>query len=129
MNNFSGMGRIGKELEKKSTQGGKSYVNFSIGIKRDKDNTDWINCVAWEKTADLICNYHKKGDMIGVVGSVRTRDYEKDGKKVYVTEILVNSISFCNNAKKEDAATGTKFDKGDNYEDVKSIDSSEDFPF
>jgi len=86
-------GRLTKEVELKVTNSGKKVTQFTLAVQRDKDNADFINCVAWEKTAELLQAYTNKGSKIVVNGSLRTRDYQgTDGKKVYVTEVLVNQI-------------------------------------
>ena len=58
-------------------------------------SADFINCVVWDKQAENLVKYQKKGNQIAVDGRIQTRNYEdKDGKRVYVTEILANNISF-----------------------------------
>lgn len=94
MNNVNLIGRITKDLEMQQTNNGKNYVRFTLAVNRDKDNADFISCVAWNKTAELICNYHQKGSQIGVTGAINTGSYEKDGQKVFTTDVIVRSISF-----------------------------------
>jgi single-strand DNA-binding protein len=101
------IGRIGNELELKTTPSGTEVVSFSLAVQRNysKDATDWINIVAWKGTATTISRYCKKGDMICVEGSIQTRNYDdKDGKKVYVTEIVAEKIHFVG-AKNDSGAT------------------------
>lgn len=75
---------------------------FTVAINRNKDMTDFINCVAFNKTAELIDDYFGKGDMIGLTGSLHSGSYEgKDGKKVYFTEVNVSKIYFVGNRRKE----------------------------
>ena len=93
------MGRIGQNPELKSTPSGTEVVSLSLAVQRNynKDVTDWVNIVAWKGTATTIANYFKKGDLLCVEGSIQTRNYDdKDGKKVYVTEVLVEKIHFVN---------------------------------
>lgn len=109
MNAFLGIGRIANDLTITKTQSGKSMLRFSLAIdKKNKKKlqeanlpyTNYIQCVAWESTALTIHQYFKKGDEIGISGSVETRSYEDQaGKKVYVTEILVDTITFINGRK------------------------------
>ena len=61
-------------------------------MQKDKDHADFINCVAWRQSADFIGQYTRKGDMIGVMGRLSTRDYERDGRKVYVTEVVADRV-------------------------------------
>ena len=104
MNSICLVGRIGQELELKHTQSGKEVVSFSLAVRRDKDITDWLDCVAWGKTAQLIADYCKKGSTIGITGRLQSRVWEdKEGKKHKETEVFVSEITFCesNGAKRE----------------------------
>ena len=66
-------------------------------MQRNKDETDFINCVAWEKTAENIAEYFKKGSQIAVQGSIRTGSYEKDDRTVYTTDVWVYKFDFVEN--------------------------------
>ena len=95
MNKVILIGRIVKDPEVKKTQSNKTVANFTVAIndKYSKDKTDFINCVAWEKTADYLGNYVKKGNLIAVDGRISTRNYDgSDGKKVYITEVVCESV-------------------------------------
>ena len=101
MNTFVGVGRLTKDVEVKNTNSGKNYANFTIAINRPfKDANgeriaDFINCVAWGKTAEFVSNYFSKGSKIGVTGMVQTRSFDdQNGQKRYVTEIVVNTAEF-----------------------------------
>lgn len=99
MNQVVLIGNLGKDVELKTTQSGKNVCNFSIGVSRPRSkdgvsDTDWINIVAWEKTAELCGKYLHKGSKVGVVGRLQTRSYDKDGKKVYITEVLAENVEF-----------------------------------
>lgn len=100
LNNVILMGRMTADAELKSTPNGKYVASFSIAVERDysqngERQTDFINLVAWNKTAEFITNYFNKGDMIAVTGSIQTRQYEKDGSKRTATEVKVDKASFC----------------------------------
>ena len=101
MNHFVGIGRLVRDPEVRYTQSGKACVNFTLAIDRRKSGdsnqqADFIQCVAWEKTAEVISRYCTKGKKIAVEGRIQTRSYEaKDGRKNYVTEVVVNSMEFC----------------------------------
>lgn len=107
MNNVSIVGRNTKELEAKSLPSGSKVVNFCIAVdRRTKDDkvTDYIDCVAWGKTADLIAQYVKKGDRIGVIGSITTRSYQdRDGKNRKATEVLVDRVEFLSDVSRHEA--------------------------
>ena len=88
-------GRLTKDIELRRTTSGKTCTIFTLAVNRNKQETDFINCVAWDKVAELLERYTHKGSQIGVEGRIQTRNYDdKNGKKVYITEVLVNSISF-----------------------------------
>lgn len=100
MNHFVGIGRLTRDPNVKYTQSGKAYASFTLAIDRRRSTdgnqqADFISCVAWEKTAEVISQYVSKGQKIAVEGRIQTRSYDKDGRKVYVTEVIVQSMEFC----------------------------------
>ena len=95
MNQVQLIGNLTKDIELRKTAEGKSVVNFTLAVARtyDREKADFINCVAWNKSAELLHNYCKKGDKIGVSGSIQVRNYDnQQGQRVYVTEVLVDRI-------------------------------------
>ena len=94
------IGRIVRDLELRKTKSDKSYVRFSlacdVGYGENKQ-TSFIECVAWNKTAENLCLYQEKGNLIAVKGNIITGSYEKEGKKVYTTEIFVDNILYLSN--------------------------------
>lgn len=99
MNKVILIGRTTKEVELTRTSNGTSVAKFSLAVQRKFKNADgeyevdFLNIVAWRNTAEFCEKYVKKGDKIGVVGSIQTRSYEaQDGTKRYVTEIVVDEI-------------------------------------
>lgn len=96
LNDVKLSGNLTKDIELKKTQNGKTYTKFSLAVRRDKDHTDFINCAAWGKTAELIKQYygHKGNFIIVSNGSLTTSSYEGKNGKVSVTEVLVNNIDF-----------------------------------
>lgn len=102
-------GRLTKDIELRRTTSGKTCTSFTLAVNRNREETDFINCVAWDKVAELLERYTHKGSQIGVEGRIQTRNYDdRNGKKVYVTEVLVNSISFLEPIKNDTS----DFDKG-----------------
>ena len=101
MNHFVGIGRLTRDPNVKYTQSGKAYASFTLAIDRRKNSdgnqqADFISCVAWEKTAEVISQYCTKGKKIAVEGRIQTRSYDaNDGTKRYVTEVVVQSMEFC----------------------------------
>ena len=97
MNKVIISGNITKDIDLRKTQTNKSVARFSVANNEgygDKKITTFINCQAWEKTADLIANYCSKGSKVLIEGSWRTNSYEKDGKSLTDNYIVVNSIEF-----------------------------------
>ena len=97
MNNIILIGRLTKDPELKYTNNGKGNTRFTLAVSRNKDEADFINCVAWEKTAENIAEYFKKGSQIAVQGAIRTGSYEKDGRTVYTTDVWVYKFDFVGN--------------------------------
>lgn len=107
MNKAILIGRLTKDAEIRTTDTGKEIASFSIAVSRNYTNqngekeTDFINCVAFDKKAQVIGKYTKKGSQIALEGAIRTRCYDaQDGNKRYVTEILVENLHLLGN--KED---------------------------
>lgn len=92
------VGRIVKDPMLRKTPNGTSVVSFTIACNRrikqeGQPDADFINCVAWNKTADFMAQYVKKGALLGLEGRIQTRNYDdKDGKRVYVTEVVADSV-------------------------------------
>lgn len=92
-------GRMAKDIEMRETQTGKKVGSFSIATNVAKDKAYFINCVAWGNTASIIEQYCKKGSKIGLEGRLQTRDYETVQGKRYVTEVVVDNITFLESRK------------------------------
>ena len=123
MNKILIIGRNTKAVELRQTPSGTSVVEFSVAVNRTFKNangereSDFFNCIAYNKTAELISKYVNKGDQVGIEGRLQTRNYTTtEGKKVYVTEIIVENIEFLQAKKQEEP----------NYEEV---DPDDDIPF
>ena len=111
MNKAILIGRLTKDPELRTTPTGRNVCQFSVAVSRNFTNAngereaDFINCVVWDKQAENLVKYQKKGNQIAVEGRIQTRNYDDtDGKKVYVTEILASNISFLDS--KGTGATG-----------------------
>ena len=111
MNKAILIGRLTKDPELRTTPTGRNVCQFSVAVSRNFTNAngereaDFINCVVWDKQAENLVKYQKKGNQIAVEGRIQTRNYDdKDVKKVYVTEILASNISFLDS--KGTGATG-----------------------
>ena len=95
------VGRITKDPDLKYTAQGTPVANFTLAVNRTFTNqqgekeTDFINVVVWRRQAENAANYLKKGNLAGVDGRIQTRNYEgQDGKRIYVTEVLAESVQF-----------------------------------
>ena len=99
------IGRLTKDPELKFTPAGKAVVQFTLAVDRFKDNeADFINIVVWGKQAENCANYLSKGSLAAVDGRLQIRNYtNKDGVKVYVTEVIADSVRFLNSKKQDDS--------------------------
>ena len=127
-----GLGRLTKDVEIRMTTSGKKVATFTLACRRDKDNSDFVSCVAWERRAETLEAYTHKGSRIMVEGDVRTRNYDDPnapGRKVYVTEILVDSITLCDSKPetRETAVPIPEYTPQVNPQDVEVSD--DDLPF
>ena len=108
MNQILLIGRLTKDPELKYTKDGKGYCNFSLAVSREfkKDEVDFINCVAWDKRAEAIANYVKKGHRLAVMGRIQI---DKNNDTFY-TKIVVDKIEFLENAKSSQEPENTDDD-------------------
>ena len=104
MNNVQLMGRLTTDVEfTKGTKQKKGYAKFTLAVPRGKDDADFINCVEFDKTGEIISQYVKKGNRLIVEGSLNIRSYDdKDGNKQYSTTVIVNRINFVDYKSSED---------------------------
>ena len=104
LNHSTIMGRLVRDPELRRTNSGKAVSSFTIACdKPGKDSgASFIDCVAWEKTAEFINNYFTKGSLIVLEGRLESRQYEaKDGQKRTVLEVVVSQAHFCEKKKEE----------------------------
>ena len=96
VNHCTFIGRLGKEPEQKAMPSGETVVNFSLACgwkSKNSEGVEWVNCTAFGKLADVICQYLHKGSRIFVAGKMRTRRWEdKEGNTRYSTEIVVRDM-------------------------------------
>ena len=136
MNKVFLIGNITNDLELKKTQTNKSYISFTIAVNEgygDKKITDFIEIRAWEKTAELVSNYCRKGSKICVDGKVRTDIYEKDGRKVKNTYILAGNVEFLDPRQEPRKVIETRpkweYGLGDEGKDITGHIDPNDLPF
>jgi len=99
INNIVLVGRLTRDAELKHTSSGIAVASFTVAVERSFTNqngekeADFINVVAWRKTAEIISNYTEKGSMIGIKGRIQTRNYtNNEGRKVYITEVVAEEV-------------------------------------
>ncbi|UJM30708.1 single-stranded DNA-binding protein [Enterococcus faecium] len=120
INTVALVGRLTKDPELRTTTSGTGVATFTLAVNRDfKDangnrEADFINCVAWRKTAEILANYTKKGSLIGLIGRIQTRSYEnQQGNRVFVTEVVVERFNLLESRSNND--TGVSNNQTTNY--------------
>lgn len=119
-------GRLTADPELKHTPNGIAVTSFCVAVnRRTKDRqADFIDVVAWRGTAEFVCKYFRKGQMIAVKGSIQTRNYtDRDGNKRSATEVLAENAEFCE-SKKEPQPVGIsdRSEISDEYEEIPAGD-------
>ena len=126
MNNVVLIGRLTKDPELKYSQAGKAYCRFTVAINREfnREEADFINCLAFGKTAETIAEWLGKGRRIALQGRIQTGNYEnKNGDKVNTFEVVADRFEFLDNSKESE----NKNKSYSNNDDV--LDDNDDFPF
>ena len=127
MNNITLLGRLTKDPELKYSQSGKAFTKFSIAVTREfnRDEADFINCIAWDKRAETICEYLRKGRRIALQGRLSVRSYEKDRETKWITEVIVDKFDFI------DSNNSTQNEANNNNQSIENndIEDPDDFPF
>jgi len=106
MNRVILLGRLTKDPELRKTSSGTSFCRFTVACdkRKTKDDQDpganFISCVSWRQNAEFISDYGQKGSQVAVEGSIETGSYtDRDGRKVYTTEVLVDRIQLAESKK------------------------------
>lgn len=108
MNSVNLIGRITRDPVISYTQSQTAVCRFSLALDRGKDKdgndrgADFPSCVAFGKTAEFIDKWLKKGQMVGIIGHLQTGSYEKDGQKIYTTDVVVDRTTMVDWGKKEE---------------------------
>ena len=126
------VGRLTRDVEVTKTQSGISLARFTVAVNRryNRDQTDFINCVAWRQTADFLGQYAKKGALVSVEGSIQTSSYDNPttGQKVYRTEVSVDNASLEESrAVSESRAASTSYEDSSNSSYYPDNDDMDDF--
>lgn len=147
------IGRLTADPELKQTQSGISVCSFSIAVDRrfsgrdSERKTDFINITSWRQQAEFVCRYFHKGDVIGVEGSIQTRNYEdKNGNKRTATEIVTDNVFFTGARSNNSGNSGSSYGESSSYapapaapaqpaytsgaaSDFEEVESDNDLPF
>lgn len=130
MNKTILMGRLTKDPDTRYTQTTNTQVtSFTLAVNRrftkdGEQQADFINIVSWNKTAEFVSKYFRKGQQVGVIGRIQTRNYDDDkGVKHYITEVIAEEVYFADS--KKEGQANTTIDTTNDFE----ISSSDDLPF
>ena len=99
------IGRISNDIEIKKTENEKNHSIITLAVQRDYKNseglyeTDFIRCSLWNGIANQVCEYCHKGDLVGIKGRLQNRSYEEDNETKYITEVIVDKVSFLSSKK------------------------------
>ena len=131
MNKIILIGNITKDLEIKYTKNGKAIVEFNLAVRRDKDITDFINCVAFGMQAENLNTYQGKGSKIAVSGEYRIDIYDKtDGTRGYSHYVLANEIEYLSTKQKEEREVVEEEKTMNNiFEEFGDMVENENLPF
>lgn len=137
MNTVCLMGRLTRDPELRHTQGGTAVASFTLAVDRGKGKStgeriaDFIDCVAWKGTAEIISKYFAKGQMAAVTGRLQIRDWtDKDGNKRRSAEVVVSKIFFADSKKsREGASQSTEYTSQEFEEFAADDEYDDDLPF
>lgn len=115
------VGRLTKDPDLRYTPSGDAVARFTLAVNRNFSNAqgekeaDFINCTVWRKQAENTANFLKKGSLAGVEGRIQTGSYEgQDGKRVYTTEVVADSVQFLEPKSSQDGRQGSGGQRQDN---------------
>ena len=114
-------GRMARDPELRYTSGGKAYTNFTLAVQKTKDEAEFIDCIVWEKTAETIAEYFRKGNKILINGKIVTSTYESNGEKRKSVKVQAFNFEFIDS---KNSGIGQNSNRND-YDD----DEDKEFPF
>ena len=122
INNVTLIGRLTKDVELRQTNSNTQIVSFTLAVNRafkgqdGTQQTDFINCKAFNKTAQNIARYCGRGSSVAVQGSIQTGNYKKqDGTTVYTTDVMVNQVAFLDSKPQGNQQQGNNFNQAYNH--------------
>ena len=115
LNSVNLIGRVVRDIELKTTNGGTNIANFSLAVGCRNESVSFFDCVAFAKTAEILSKYANKGKQVAISGSLQQRSYQaKDGTNRRVVEIIVNNVqllgSKSDNVQADVVPTGDEID-------------------
>jgi len=120
MNRVDLVGRLTRDPELRHTTSGRAVCQLNLAINRTFTNqngereADFINVVVWDKQAENVSKYVTKGRLVSVEGRLQSRSYDdKDGKRVYVTEVVANSVQFLSTGNSNNSNNGSGYSTTD----------------
>ena len=134
MNQITLIGRLTKDPELKYSQSGKAFCRFSVAVPKEfnRSETDYFDCVAWNKVAEIIADYLRKGKKIAVQGRLETGIYEKDGRKIKTYSVITDKFEFLDFAGEQKKFSSQEVENKDEaftQDDIDEIMDNDDFPF
>lgn len=101
MNNVALIGRLTKDIDIRVNANNLTIGRFTLAVNRMKkeDGADFVGCVAFGKTAEILQRYTAKGSQIGIIGRIQTGSYDKDGRTVYTTDIICERVELLGSKK------------------------------
>ena len=138
MNKAILIGRLTKNIELRYTQSGMAIGRFNLAINRkmtrekkqeaernNQPTADFIGCIAFGKTAETLANYVGKGNQLGIEGHIQTGSYEKDGQRIYTTDVILDGFTFIDSKNKGGGDSEVQDQSYDGYFPV----NNDDIPF
>lgn len=133
INNVVLVGRLTRDVDLRYTSNGTAYASFTVAVERNFKNqngekeTDFINCAMWRKAAENFVRFTDKGSLVGIEGRIQTRSYEKDGKAVYITEVVAEVFSLLETKKTVESRNNQPVSSSNEAEPIEF--SEDDLPF
>jgi single-strand DNA-binding protein len=116
INSVTLVGRLTKDIELRKTSSNTSVCNFTVAVDRrfqsqqqNGQSADFISCIAWRQSADFLAQYAGKGTIVGVEGRIQTRSYDGQNGKVYVTEVVADSVQIISSRNGAGATTSNSY--------------------
>lgn len=133
INSVSLTGRLTSHPEIKFTSTGKTYIRFSLAVNRNFKNgdgereADFIRCILLGKAGEAFIKFTRKGSLVGISGRLQTQNYEKDGRKVYITEVVVENFALLESKEVTEARENNPIPNTQSNEVIEF--SEDDLPF